>query len=62
MCTGCRGSRQQQHWAGQNSNSLMPAEMQARLNPCEVNGEVPKDVNGTRLNKKILAQEGERKL
>lgn len=40
----------------------MPAEMQARLNPCEVNGEVPKDVNGTRLNKKILAQEGEGKL
>lgn len=41
----------------------MPAEMQAWLNPSQVNGEVPKDVNGTRLNKKkILAQGGERKL
>lgn len=52
MCTGCRGPRQQQHWAGPNSNSLMPAEMQSWLKPSQVNGEVPQDVNGIRLNKK----------
>jgi len=31
--------------AESNSNSLTPTEMQASLNPFEVNGEVPKDVN-----------------
>lgn len=40
----------------------MPAETQAWLNPSEVNGEVPNDVNGTRLNKNIPVQEGKGKL
>ena len=40
-----RRTRQEQRWAESNSNSLMPAEMQACLNPFELNGEVFKDVN-----------------
>lgn len=49
-CPGCAQ-------AAPSSSSLMPAEMQAWLNPCEVNAEEPKDVNGTRLNTKYERRE-----
>lgn len=52
VAQGAEAPGSSNHWAGPNSNSLMPAEMWAWLNPSEMNGEVPKDVNGRRLNKK----------
>lgn len=47
MCayTVQRHTRQEQRQAESHSNALMPAEMQACLNPFEVDSEMSKDVN-----------------
>lgn len=57
-----RPARREQRRAESNSDSLVPTEMTARLRPCEVNGEVSKDVNENKTKPKILTRRGERKL